>query len=90
MPRYMSISNVWKKPVLVCRSTTKKLTDKEIAESFADCEELFDELLDDPRFNEIVAYALWADLSRYLAQVGWTPQELAEDVSAIAAHQTAA
>jgi len=67
-------------------------TDEEIQASAKRGDELFVELMDNITDEESdpvgVAYSLWINLGRYLAEVGWTGAELARDAQHHAADQT--
>lgn len=67
-------------------------TDAEIAESAARGDDLFEELMDQLDREENnpvgVAYNLWVNLTRYLAEYGWTEEQLIKDLAHHVASQT--
>jgi hypothetical protein len=68
------------------------ITDEEIKESSERGDELFSELIEQIEQGDEdpagVAYSLWINLSRYLAEMGWTGPELARDAQHHVADQT--
>jgi hypothetical protein len=60
------------------------LTDQEISAASERGREMFAKLLDDIRDEghdpDVIAFAIWVDLTRYLAEAGWTFTELERDL----------